>query len=94
MREGCTCTAFTSKPCASGESLDPLPVTRARTDKSHNGLHYFHQKSRDGELRQQMALFSNEVGPVLLQVLFNAICNGHMQTALQATGAATGNAGM
>ena len=42
--------------------LDPLPVTRARTDKSHNGLHYFHQKSRDGELRQQMALFSNEVG--------------------------------
>jgi hypothetical protein len=62
--------------------LDPLPVTRARTDKSHDGLHYFHHKARDSQLRQQMALYSNEVGHVLLQLLFNAICNVHMQTQL------------
>jgi len=58
--------------------LDELPVRRARTDKSHDGLHYFHQKARDAQLRQQMTLYSNEVGHVLLQLLSKNICNGHM----------------
>jgi hypothetical protein len=56
-----------------------LPVTQARADKTHDGLHYFHHKARDMTLRKDMALYSNEVGHVILQLMFNAICNHHIQ---------------
>ena len=59
--------------------LDVLPVTQARADKTHDGLHYFHHKARDMTLRKDMALYSNEVGHVILQLMFNAICNHHIQ---------------
>jgi hypothetical protein len=59
--------------------LDALPVTQARADKTHDGLHYFHRKAGGMALRQGMALYSNEVGHVILQLMFNAICNHHIQ---------------
>ena len=53
-------------------SLDAMQVSEARTDASHDGLHYFHRRSRSGG--ENNALYSNSVGLVVLQLLLHSIC--------------------
>lgn len=58
--------------------LDALRPTSARSDETHDGLHYFHRLARDSTVRKGMSLYSNAVGHVILQLLFNAACNSVM----------------
>lgn len=58
--------------------LDALQPSNARSDQTHDGLHYYSRHARDSLVRQGMSLYSNSVGHVVLQLVFNAACNAHV----------------
>lgn len=56
--------------------LDSLQPSLARSDQTHDGLHYYSRDARDSQIKAGMSLYSNPVGHVVMQLLLNAACNG------------------